>query len=81
MISADEVHVWQIDLTLPLPPAWAASLDAQEQARAARVFQRAEAAADGGLVDIERAGCRAQCALAVDGKEDPGVIPIHYANP
>ena len=36
MIAADEVHVWHIDLTLPLPPAWAASLDAQEQARAAR---------------------------------------------
>lgn len=36
MIAAGEVHVWQIDLTLPLPAAWAASLDAQEQARAAR---------------------------------------------
>lgn len=36
MIADDEVHIWQIDLTLPQPPAWAASLDAAEQARAAR---------------------------------------------
>lgn len=36
MIANDEVHVWQIDLAQPQPPAWAASLDAAEQARVAR---------------------------------------------
>lgn len=36
MIAFDEVHIWQIDLTLPQPAAWAASLDAAEQAHAAR---------------------------------------------
>jgi len=36
MIAFDEVHIWQIDLTLPQPAAWTASLDAAEQARAAR---------------------------------------------